>query len=90
MHRRTFRAIAIALTFAVGAFGVAACGSSDSGGGRQRLGSSSSRPSSTQGKKIKVGLVTDIGGLNDRSFNQLANQGLQNARQAARRRRAAC
>src|SRR4029079_9733691 len=26
---------------------------------------------------IKVGLVTDIGGLNDRSFNQLANEGLE-------------
>ena len=76
MHRRTFRAIAIALTFAVGAFGVAACGSSDSGGSS---GSSSSASTAPQGKKIKVGLVTDIGGLNDRSFNQLANQGLQNA-----------
>jgi basic membrane protein A len=31
------------------------------------------------GKKIKVGLVTDIGGLNDRSFNALANQGLEAA-----------
>jgi len=77
VHRRTFRAIAIALTFAVGAFGVAACGSSDSGGSSS--GSSSSASTAPQGKKIKVGLVTDIGGLNDRSFNQLANQGLQNA-----------
>ena len=77
MHRRTFRAIAIALTFAVGAFGVAACGSSDSGGSSS--GSSSSASTAPQGKKIKVGLVTDIGGLNDRSFNQLANQGLQTA-----------
>jgi basic membrane protein A len=78
VHRRTFRAIAIALTLALGAFGLAACGSSnDSGNGG---GSSSSAASSApQGKKIKVGLVTDIGGLNDRSFNQLANQGLQNA-----------
>jgi len=77
VHGRTFRAIAIALTFAVGAFGVAACGSSDSGGSSS--GSSSSASTAPQGKKIKVGLVTDIGGLNDRSFNQLANQGLQNA-----------
>ncbi|HET9738985.1 MAG TPA: BMP family ABC transporter substrate-binding protein, partial [Solirubrobacteraceae bacterium] len=29
---------------------------------------------------IKVGLVTDIGGLNDRSFNQLANEGLEKAK----------
>jgi basic membrane protein A and related proteins len=77
VHRRTFRAISIALTLAVGAFGVAACGSSsnDNGGGS----SSSSASSAPQGKKIKVGLVTDIGGLNDRSFNQLANKGLQDA-----------
>jgi basic membrane protein A and related proteins len=77
VHRRTFRAIAIALTLTAGAFGVAACGSSDDSSG----GGSSSGASSTaaQGKKIKVGLVTDIGGLNDRSFNQLANEGLQRA-----------
>jgi basic membrane protein A len=29
---------------------------------------------------IKIGLVTDIGGLNDRSFNQLANEGLERAK----------
>src|SRR5689334_17218307 len=57
----------------------AACGSSNdnkssSSGGSSTSSSSSSAPS---GKKIKVGLVTDIGGLNDRSFNSLANQGLQ-------------
>ena len=32
-----------------------------------------------QQESIKVGLVTDIGGLNDRSFNQLANEGLKRA-----------
>jgi basic membrane protein A and related proteins len=79
VHGRTFRAISIALTLAVGAFGVAACGSSDDNSGGSSSGSSSSASSAPQGKKIKVGLVTDIGGLNDRSFNQLANQGLQNA-----------
>jgi len=78
VHRRTFRAIAIALTLALGAFGLAACGSSDDSGGGGGS-SSSSASSAPQGKKIKVGLVTDIGGLNDRSFNQLANQGLQTA-----------
>jgi basic membrane protein A len=74
VHRRTPQAIAIALILVVGAFGVAACGSSDDNGG-----STSSSGSGAQGKKIKVGLVTDIGGLNDRSFNQLANEGLQRA-----------
>jgi len=66
--------MSIALTLAVGALGVAACGS-DSGGGS----TSSSASSAPKGKQIKVGLVTDIGGLNDRSFNQLANEGLQRA-----------
>ncbi len=31
------------------------------------------------GEGIKIGLVTDIGGLDDRSFNFLANKGLQRA-----------
>jgi basic membrane protein A len=56
----------------------AGCGSDDSSGG----GSSGSAPAgdATPGQtKIRVGLVTDIGGLNDRSFNQLANEGLKRA-----------
>jgi basic membrane protein A and related proteins len=76
VHRRTPQAIVIALILAVGALGVAACGGNDNGGGG---GGSSSSSSSSQGKQIKVGLVTDIGGLNDRSFNALANKGLQDA-----------
>jgi basic membrane protein A and related proteins len=77
VHRSTSRAMAIALSLAVGALGLAACGSSnDNGGGGSSSGSSSSASS---GKKIRVGLVTDIGGLNDRSFNFLANKGLQDA-----------
>ncbi|MDI3298443.1 MAG: BMP family ABC transporter substrate-binding protein [Bacillota bacterium] len=32
------------------------------------------------GKTIRVGLVTDVGGLNDHSFNYLADQGLQRAK----------
>ena len=80
MHRSTSRAIAIALSLAVGALGVAACGSSNdkSSGGSS---SSSSSSASSGAKKLKVGLVTDIGGLNDRSFNFLANKGLQDAQQ---------
>ena len=41
---------------------------------------SGSSSSGSEEKKIKVGLVTDIGGLNDRSFNQLANEGLERAK----------
>ena len=44
---------------------VAACGSSSSSGGST--------------KQVKIGLVTDVGGLNDKSFNHLAYVGLQKA-----------
>ena len=37
------------------------------------------RPTGGDGEAMKVGLVTDIGGLNDRGFNQLAFQGLKQA-----------
>jgi basic membrane protein A len=75
--RSTRRAIA-----AIGAAGLlvaaAGCGSDDNS-------SSSSSGSDTTAaapakKSIKVGLVTDIGGLNDRSFNTLANQGLEQSK----------
>ena len=77
MHRRSLRAMAIALIMSVSAFAVAACGSSSSS---STSSSSSSTASTATGKKLKVGLVTDIGGLNDRSFNALANKGLQDAK----------
>jgi len=48
----------------------------DSTGG----GSGATSESTPEQKSIKVGLVTDIGGLNDRSFNQLANEGLERAK----------
>ena len=57
---------------------------------RSSSGSGARRDRTPAAKKIKVGLVTDIGGLNDRSFNQLANQGLEQAQVRPRRRRAAC
>jgi basic membrane protein A len=57
---------------------VAACGSDDnSSSSTPAAGAATSTPAA---KKIKVGLVTDIGGLNDRSFNQLANAGLEKAK----------
>jgi basic membrane protein A len=53
---------------------VAACGSDDSS-------SKSSGSSSTPAKKaIKIAMVTDIGGLNDRGFNALAYKGLKQAK----------
>ena len=62
---------------AAAALVAAGCGSDDNSGSSGSSGGSGSSKSTPAGKKIKVGLVTDIGGLNDRSFNQLANQGLE-------------
>jgi basic membrane protein A and related proteins len=53
---------------------VAACGDDDET-------SSSNEPAATATpeKKVKIGMVTDIGGLDDRSFNQSAYEGLKRA-----------
>ena len=68
-----------ALGLALTALVVTACGSDDDAGT-----TSSAAPAATTStpaaKKIKVGLVTDIGGLNDRSFNALANKGLEDSK----------
>jgi basic membrane protein A and related proteins len=45
-------------------------------GGGEKKGSSGG---AAQGKKMRVGLVTDIGGLNDRGFNHLSYVGLLRA-----------
>ncbi|HET6547819.1 MAG TPA: BMP family ABC transporter substrate-binding protein [Solirubrobacter sp.] len=57
---------------------VTACGGDDETSSSSSGGSTSQ--STPEAKQIKVGLVTDIGGLNDRSFNQLANEGLERAK----------
>jgi basic membrane protein A len=77
--RSTRRAIA-----AFGAAGIlivaAGCGSDDSSDSSSSSAGTTSTAAAPAGKAIKVGLVTDIGGLNDRSFNSLANQGLESAK----------
>jgi basic membrane protein A and related proteins len=60
---------------AAAALVAAGCGS-DNSKSSSSSSSGSTGKSTPAAKKIKVGLVTDIGGLNDRSFNQLAYQGL--------------
>ena len=69
---KSFRFLLLALLAAL-ALGVAACGDDDDSGG------GGSDTSTTSQKSIKAGVVTDIGGLNDRSFNFLANKGLEDA-----------
>jgi basic membrane protein A len=73
------------------ALGLAACGSSSSSSSASSASSSTSSggaaasssttSSSSSASNFKVGLVTDIGGLNDRSFNHLAFVGLTRAEQ---------
>jgi basic membrane protein A and related proteins len=70
---RTFRLLLMAIVATL-ALAIAACGDDDDddgggggGGGEQ------------QAESIKAGVVTDIGGLNDRSFNSLANKGRKDA-----------
>ncbi len=51
------------------------------GGGNEAATTGGAAGTETSGgAKIKVGLVTDIGGLNDRGFNSLANKGLEDAK----------
>ena len=73
--RKSFRFTLFALLAAL-VLGIAACGGDDDSGGSS---SNTTSSSSSGGKAIKTGLVTDIGGLNDRSFNFLANKGLEDA-----------
>lgn len=42
-------------------------------------GSKTGQNAPAEGKKIKIGLATDEGGLNDKSFNQAADEGIKKA-----------
>jgi basic membrane protein A len=68
--RRAVTALGAALMLAV-----AGCGGDD----EETAGGGGAAEEQTE-KPIRVGLVTDIGGLNDRSFNTLANAGLERAK----------
>lgn len=63
------------------AIAVAACGSSSSNNSPSNTGGGSSTTGSSNASNFKVGVVTDIGGLNDHGFNHLAYVGLQRAEQ---------
>nr|WP_156330842.1 BMP family protein [Salimicrobium jeotgali] len=76
--RRTLFLLTLVLTF--GLF-LAACGSSDSGGGSESSGSDSKSEEEGSGEggnsDFTVAMVTDTGGVDDKSFNQSAWEGLQ-------------
>jgi basic membrane protein A and related proteins len=71
------RIVLVILTGLLVAFAIG-CGDDDdeSSGGA----ASGGQTAAEEQPSIKVGLVTDIGGLNDRSFNALANKGLEQAK----------
>jgi basic membrane protein A and related proteins len=71
------RAVHLLVIFTLCLCGLVAVGCGDD---ESSSGGGSSSQSTPEAKKIKVGLVTDIGGLNDRSFNQLANEGFERAK----------
>ncbi|HEX5468821.1 MAG TPA: BMP family ABC transporter substrate-binding protein [Gaiellaceae bacterium] len=76
-RRWSWPALMLLLIAAI-ALAAAGCGGSDEG--ETTGGAAATGPTETSGgEPITVGLVTDIGGLNDRGFNSLANQGLENA-----------
>jgi len=70
---KSFRFFLLALIAAL-ALGIAACGDDDDDDGGGGGGAAKE-----EAKSIKAGVVTDIGGLNDRSFNFLANKGRKDA-----------
>jgi basic membrane protein A and related proteins len=73
---RKLRAILLVLVAAL-MLGIASCGDDDDdddGGGGGGGGEAAQ-----EGESIKAGVVTDIGGLNDRSFNESANNGIKRA-----------
>lgn len=63
----------VASLLAIFALLLAACGSTSTGGTSTGGGGSTTKPT------LKVALVTDIGGLNDNGFNQLAYTGYKQA-----------
>lgn len=79
--------LAAALTLSFAACGNSASTSSSSTGSSSELSSSSEVTSSSEGSssteapvnELSVAMVTDVGGVNDQSFNQSAWEGLQKA-----------
>ena len=74
MKRPRILGLGALATVAVVALLAGACGGGNSGSSTPAAGSGGS------GKVFKIGLVTDIGGLDDKSFNHLAFVGIQRAK----------
>ncbi|HVL94772.1 MAG TPA: BMP family ABC transporter substrate-binding protein [Solirubrobacteraceae bacterium] len=76
MDRTPSRALMLLLAaFAALTLGLAACGGEE----ESPTAGGETTTAAPEEKKIRVAMVTDIGGLNDRSFNSSAYKGLQRA-----------
>ena len=75
--KRSLLWLAALLAVAVFSVTAAGCGGDDDEEGGEDTGAATTE--APAGSDIRVCLVTDIGGLNDRGFNSLANQGLEQA-----------
>ncbi len=82
---RKLRALLLALVASL-MLGIAACGDDDDDGG----GGGGGDTAAEEQPSIKAGVVTDIGGLNDRSFNALANKGIKQAAERSSASRPGC
>jgi basic membrane protein A len=71
MHSTRFRIALFTVPMLIVMVLLSACGTTNTGG---------SGTPTTNGAKFQVGLVTDIGGLNDQGFNQLAYTGYTKAK----------
>ena len=81
MGRGWIRWFVLALVTAALAFAAVGCGGGDDDDGEAGEATVPATTAETEPAEpaLKVGLVTDIGGLDDRSFNFLANKGLEQA-----------
>ena len=73
MTKRSLAASAAGALVAAVALLAAGCGGSDDAAG------TTTETAATGGKAVKVGLITDLGQLNDNGFNELAYNGLKRA-----------
>lgn len=73
------KGLKVATLIAAGALALAACGSSSSGGGSTSPSASGSPSASCTPSDVKVGMAYDIGGRGDKSFNDSAAAGLDQA-----------
>jgi basic membrane protein A and related proteins len=69
------------LALLAGTLALAGCGGDDDDAADTGAATETEATGGTtgEGEPLRIGLVTDIGGLDDRSFNFLANQGLERA-----------